>query len=156
MTLFFSACFLKKAGCPIFQKAGCPIFKNSVCRLTGRVSSHILSFLLYVLVLILHLLYYLFTWFSDFHRSTTVQSQKWLHCFFFFNTHFYPSVCFTHGRMRRTHVKKEFKEDVENENSGCLPYSLFVTSKSEFSNSPFLQFTNLKCCKMSLKSKNKA
>ena len=30
MTLFFSACF--------FQKAGCPIFKNSGCRLTGRLS----------------------------------------------------------------------------------------------------------------------
>ena len=25
--------------------------------------------------------------------------------------------------MRRRHVKKEFKEEVENENSGCLPYS---------------------------------
>ena len=37
MTLFFSACFLQKAGCPNFQKAGCPIFKNSGCRLTGRV-----------------------------------------------------------------------------------------------------------------------
>ena len=37
MTLFFSACFLQKAGCPIFQKAGCPIFKNSGCRLTGRL-----------------------------------------------------------------------------------------------------------------------
>ena len=41
----------------------------------------------------------------------------------FFNTHFYPSVCFTHGRMRRRHVKKEFKEEVDIENSGCLPYS---------------------------------
>ena len=29
MTLFFSACFL--------QKAGCPIFENSGCRLTGRL-----------------------------------------------------------------------------------------------------------------------
>ena len=36
---------------------------------------------------------------------------------------FYPSACFTHGRMRRRHVKKEFKEEVENENSGCMPYS---------------------------------
>ena len=69
---------------------------------------------------------------------------------------FYPSACFTHGRMRRRHVKKEFKEEIENENSGCLPFNLFVTSKNEFSNTPFLQFTNLKCCKMSLKSKNKA
>ena len=38
-------------------------------------------------------------------------------------SNFYLSVCFTHGRMRRRHVKKEFKEEVENENSGCLPYS---------------------------------
>ena len=39
MTLFFSACFLQKAWCPIFQKAGCPIFKNSGCRLTGRLGT---------------------------------------------------------------------------------------------------------------------
>ena len=34
--------------------------------------------------------------------------------------------------------------------------NLFVTSKIEFSNSRILQFLNLKCCKMPLKSKNKA
>ena len=33
MTLFFSACF--------FQKAGCPIFKNSGCRLTGRLGAYV-------------------------------------------------------------------------------------------------------------------
>ena len=27
-----------------------------------------------------------------------------------------------------------------------VSYNLFVTSKNEFSNSPILQFTNLKCC----------
>ena len=30
-------------------------------------------------------------------------------------------------------------------------YNLFLTSKNEFSNSPILQNSNLKCCKMSLK-----
>ena len=35
-------------------------------------------------------------------------------------------------------------------------YNLFVTSKNETTNSPIHQFTNLKCCKMSLKWKRNA
>ena len=34
--------------------------------------------------------------------------------------------------------------------------NLFVTSKNETTNSPIHQFTNLKCCKMSLKWKSNA
>ena len=42
---------------------------------------------------------------------------------FAIHSHFYPSICFTHGHIRRRQAKKEFDKEVENENSGCLPYS---------------------------------